>query len=404
MRAERDSGEYYDGQPQDDDSWSPDEYFSPEGIKGRWASDRDGDQADRGSRGGPAGGYDDRYGSDAGDSYGTGNGYDAGNGYGAGDGYGGDSYGDGPYGQDGYGPGGYADEDYGADDTPGETAAAQRGGRRRRADKGERGLRRLVSRRGEKEADIWPDDGVSDEDYWASVAADKPLPMAEADDATQVMSARPPASPGSRAGGMGTGLLGPAPRSAPPAGLDTDEEAPQRPTARPGSRESLGLPAAGTAQGSAPGGTGPRPQFGGASSAPGGRDSGPLGGAPTNTPGRGADIRPSAPTRPAAGIAQPLAPSSQPQPTVAQPGLGRANPAPSRPGMAQAGLGSAQTTAQPKFEPTSSRGAARQPGWQGGQSSQGSQGSQAEYGDGTEYMDRFGSGTRPGAAGSGYGA
>ena len=65
-----------------------------------------------------------------------GNGYDAADGYG-GDSYGGDSYGDSAYGQDGYGPGGYADENYRADDTPGEAAAARRGGRRRRADKGE---------------------------------------------------------------------------------------------------------------------------------------------------------------------------------------------------------------------------------------------------------------------------
>ena len=51
----------------------------------------------------------------------------------------------------------------------------ERGRRRRkdREDSGERtGIFRLRRDRGE---DIWPDDGISDEDYWASVAADRPL-------------------------------------------------------------------------------------------------------------------------------------------------------------------------------------------------------------------------------------
>ncbi len=51
----------------------------------------------------------------------------------------------------------------------------ERGRRRRRdrEDRGERtGILRLRRDRGE---DIWPDDGISDEDYWASVAADRPL-------------------------------------------------------------------------------------------------------------------------------------------------------------------------------------------------------------------------------------
>jgi serine/threonine protein kinase len=40
---------------------------------------------------------------------------------------------------------------------------------------GGRGRRLLLGRK--RDQDIWPDDGVSDEDYWASVASDRPLPM-----------------------------------------------------------------------------------------------------------------------------------------------------------------------------------------------------------------------------------
>src|SRR5215472_11952068 len=49
-------------QDQDDDTWSPDEYFSPEGIKGRWASGaRPGERPGAGGYGGRDGGagYDD---------------------------------------------------------------------------------------------------------------------------------------------------------------------------------------------------------------------------------------------------------------------------------------------------------------------------------------------------------
>ncbi|MBO0803120.1 MAG: hypothetical protein J2P25_08610, partial [Nocardiopsaceae bacterium] len=200
----------YDDYQQDDDAWSPDEYFSPEGVRGRWASDSSRPSAGRGGRyGSPGEDYD-------GDGYGPGAGYDTGGFDSGGFDSGEYAYGDYPDGYQDYGDDGYeADGD----------APARRGGRRRRtdkADKGERGLRRLV-RRGERDADIWPDDGVSDEEYWASVAADKPLPTAEPEDSTQVMTAKHAGSPlGSRAsagpgaaGRSGPGRLGPAPSSAP---------------------------------------------------------------------------------------------------------------------------------------------------------------------------------------------
>ncbi len=76
----------------------------------------------------------------------------------------------GGYGADEYATGAY-DLPEGADDD------RQERGRRRRKDREDRGERtgilpRLRRDRGE---DIWPDDGISDEDYWASVAADRPL-------------------------------------------------------------------------------------------------------------------------------------------------------------------------------------------------------------------------------------
>ena len=139
----------------EDENWSPGEYFSPEGIKGRWADgQRPGERpAARGRRGdsgrGDSGlGYQDRA---------DGAGYDD-------DGY------------NAYGPGGYGSDEYatGAYDLP-EGADEERG---------ERGSRLRIGRRDRGE-EIWPDDGVSDEDYWASVASDRPLnganPMHEAD-------------------------------------------------------------------------------------------------------------------------------------------------------------------------------------------------------------------------------
>ena len=128
------------------------EYFSPEGIKGRWA----GEQPD--GRAGGRGRRDDGRGDGA-------TGYDS---------YTGDfnaaDYGSDPgYGADEFATGAYDLPDGADDDRPDRS----RRRRRDREDRGERtGILRLRRDRGE---DIWPDDGISDEDYWASVAADRPL-------------------------------------------------------------------------------------------------------------------------------------------------------------------------------------------------------------------------------------
>jgi hypothetical protein len=50
-------------------------------------------------------------------------------------------------------------------------------------------IRRLRHNRGE---DIWPDDGISDEDYWASVVADRPLTLTRKDNRASAAADRPP--------------------------------------------------------------------------------------------------------------------------------------------------------------------------------------------------------------------
>jgi hypothetical protein len=150
----------------EDENWSPGEYFSPEGIKGRWADgQRPGERAAARGRRGDVGRGDSGRGDpgrgDSGQAYQdqAAAGYED-NGYG--------DYGTGGY-PSGYGTGEYATGAYdlpeGADEDRGE-----RGGRRRK----ERGSRLRLGRRDRGE-EIWPDDGVSDEDYWASVASDRPL-------------------------------------------------------------------------------------------------------------------------------------------------------------------------------------------------------------------------------------
>jgi hypothetical protein len=165
----------------EDENWSPGEYFSPEGIKGRWADgQRPGERpAARGRRGDSGRGDSGRGDSGRGDS-GRG---DSGPGYQ--DRAGGADYDDDGY--NGHGPGGYGTDEYatGAYELP-EGADEERGerGGRRRKERGERGSRLRLGRRDRGE-EIWPDDGVSDEDYWASVASDRPLnggnPALEAD-------------------------------------------------------------------------------------------------------------------------------------------------------------------------------------------------------------------------------
>jgi hypothetical protein len=302
-RAETDYDDYgYDYAPDDyqnDDNWSPDEYFSPEGIKGRWAAgappaDRPGDRgrhADGRGYAEPGAGYDD-YGSQRTP--------------GPGGGYGPDSYHD-AYGQDSgtgddaYGTGGY-DVPEGAEDDQSE-----RSGGRRRRDRGERGDRRRRLGRRDKGDDIWPDDGVSDEDYWASVTAERPLASASGAldaDPLQAADNRPLARPAGPAGAAG-------PVSA--AGSVS--------AARPA---SASRPAAESRTGS--GRLGPPPGLNGY---PSRRNSGPM---PRPVTGPNA-------ARPAAGLAQPAFPQQAP----IQPGAGPAGPP------------------QPSFHPTGSRGASRQP-------------------------------------------
>lgn len=193
-----------DAYQDEDDAWSPDEYFSPEGIKGRWAAG-----TRPGERSGVPGHSDDGYGYDdqgAGPQRARGaaaggnrGGYQPG-GYPR-DGYGPDGYGqDGSYGNDDfeagpdYGTGGYdLTEDDGGD------RAERGGGRRRRERGGDRGERRLRLGRRDRSPDIWPDDEVSDEDYWASVSADRPFHSAndalDADPSQAAAGARPMGRP-----------------------------------------------------------------------------------------------------------------------------------------------------------------------------------------------------------------
>src|ERR1700726_1701586 len=140
-------GYAHDAYQNEEDGWSPNEYFSPEGIKGRWA----GEQPE--GRAGGRGRRDDGRGE-------AGPGYDSyPDDYSSGPGYGADEFATGVY-----------DLPDGADE---DRSDRSRRRRRDREDRGERtGILRLRRDRGE---DIWPDDGISDEDYWASVAADRPL-------------------------------------------------------------------------------------------------------------------------------------------------------------------------------------------------------------------------------------
>src|SRR5580693_1936077 len=174
-----------DAYQDDDDAWSPDEYFSPEGIKGRWAA---------GTRPGERSGVPGRSVSGHGDD-----------GYGQDGSYGNDDFEAGPdYGTGGYDP---------TEDDGGDRAERGGGGRRRRERGGDRGERRLRLGRRDRSPDIWPDDEVSDEDYWASVSADRPFHSAndalDADPAKAAADARPMGRPAgaARHGGAGESRL-----------------------------------------------------------------------------------------------------------------------------------------------------------------------------------------------------
>ena len=201
-----------DSYQSEDDAWSPGEYFSPEGIKGRWAGEHPDGRA--GGRGRPDNGRGD-----------TGPGYDS-----YGDDFNVAEYGGGTpgYGDDEFASGAYDLPDGADEDRPDRS----RRRRRDREDRSERtGILRLRRDRGE---DIWPDDGISDEDYWASVASDRPLNGTDARpddlpassrpgmDASAVSpgqgwAARPPASAASSAAANAGRRDGLDPRRGPPA-------------------------------------------------------------------------------------------------------------------------------------------------------------------------------------------
>ncbi|HVT67286.1 MAG TPA: hypothetical protein VHF26_06025, partial [Trebonia sp.] len=167
-----------DGYANDEDNWSPGEYFSPEGIRGRRAGG--GPEGRSGNRGRRDGGRDADDFSDGldGSEYG---GYT-------------DDAKAGGYGADEYASGAY--------DLPEGTDAdrPERGRRKRSRDREDRGERTgILWLRRDRGEDIWPDDGISDEDYWASVAADRPL--SGADDAPEAHGSGPRPGAGSRGGG-----------------------------------------------------------------------------------------------------------------------------------------------------------------------------------------------------------
>jgi hypothetical protein len=346
-----------DGYQSEDDGWSPGEYFSPEGIKGKWAGQRpDGRAGGRGhrddGRGDPGADYDSYSGGFDGAAYGgagRGQGGERSRGADAPRGTGFPPVGDSPqdayagYGADEYSSGAY-DLPNGADEVRPERSRRWRRDREDRTDW--TGILRLRRDKGE---DIWPDDGISDEDYWASVSADQPLNGAEVpdpDDRRAPGAARRPGA-GPRAGAASTdspfgdqrgekprGVTG---RLGPPPGL-ADDYQPGGTSAGgglpggPGQPSGNGGPGFGwMSAGSAPArsGTGSTPTVGVTSSRPpasqngmrpasaGASSSGPNDWSPAARPGTGSGGFPEQP---------PARPSFQPsfQPNGYQPGSGPA--------------------------------------------------------------------------------
>jgi hypothetical protein len=349
----------------EDENWSPGEYFSPEGIKGRWADgQRPGERpAARGRRGDSGRGDMGRGDSGRGD---MGRG-DVGRGDpGRGDPARGDSgqgYQDrtgGGYDDDGYnghGPGGYGTDEYatGAYDLP-EGADEERGerGGRRRKERGERGSRLRIGRRDRGE-EIWPDDGVSDEDYWASVASDRPLsggnPALEADLPLPADS-RPKGRPVGRGSNDDMrAATGPRPGTAPRAAGDQRFGDDQR-----GGTGRLGPPPGLVGDYQPGGGVG---SSGGAS--PGGVNSGRAGSGPM------AGYAPTGGARPGTG------------PMAVRPGTG-----PISAWSSQAGYASPSATGpRPSFQPGSGSAAGRVTGGRPAAADRA-----ADWGERTERIDR----------------
>ncbi len=344
----------------DDDAWSPDEYFSPEGIKGRWAAG-----ARPGERSGVRGPRDDGYGYDdqgAGPQQARGA---AAGGYRGGyqpGGYPRDEYGPDGYGQDGsyenddyeagpdYGTGGYdLTQDDGGDRT-------ERGGGRRRRDRGdragERGERRLRLGRRDRSPDIWPDDEVSDEDYWASVSADRPFHSAndalDADPLQAAADRRPLGRP--------NGTAPVRPGGASESRLTADRPAPVDPRV-------AGEPRVASEQRTGSGRLGPPPGLSPAASAAG--QTGQNGYLPAGTaPGRHAAISASG------ANSGPMARSSSGP--MLRSGTG---PAPAPPAPQVYSAPPAAGLAQPTFQPNGARPASRPA-------------ERSDWGERTERMDR----------------
>ena len=353
-----------DAYADDDDAWSPDEYFSPEGIKGRWAAG-----ARPGERSGVPGHRDDGYGYDdqgagpqrARDAAAGGHrgGYQPG-GYPR-DGYGPDGYGqDGSYGNDDYeagpdnGTDGYDLTDDDGGDRSDRSDRAERGGGRRRRDRGgDRGERRLRLGRRDRSVDIWPDDEVSDEDYWASVSADRPFHSAnDALDAdpSQAADGRPMgrsrAAGAARRGGASESRL----TADRPLGADRGPGG-DRDRPLPADPRVAGEPRVASEQRTGSGRLGPPPGLSPRA------NSGPM---PRSSSGPMA--RSSSGPMPRAGTG--------PAPAPAAPQMYSAPPAhAASPGRPAAGL------AQPTFQPTGARAASRPP-------------ERPDWGERTERIDR----------------
>ncbi len=449
-QADSDYGDYNyaPGEYQQDDDWSPDEYFSPEGIKGRWAAG-----SRPGGRAGDRGRRDEEHGYGAGPQRGQAPRGQAGR-YGRDayqrDAYGQDAHGKDAHGQDdGYRTGEYATGGYEADSPsdgePGggrrrRTERSDRGDRTDGADRSDRGERRRLLGRRDRGDDIWPDDGVSDEDYWASVAADRPLastssaldadPMKAAGSrpmARQAGAARAagdsrldgrPAATESRFGSesrTGSGRLGPAPGTAgyPPGAQGAGAPGTRAPGA--GSRPLPGGSAGGANSGpiGRPGGANSGP-IGRANSGPigragGGPNSGPISRAPTGSspawPAAGSGPTGPTPTRSGAGpmpgrsggpaharsATGPTPTRSATGPHAARPaaGLAQQHMSPTMSGQAQPTV--AQPALSPSFQPNTGRGASRPPE----RTERPERPERLDWADRTERIDRVGAAGYP---------
>jgi hypothetical protein len=324
-------------QGQGDDAWSPGEYFSPEGIKGRWAGENPegrsggrGGRRDNGRGEGPAGydGYPDGFENSRTESPRR----DTGRGAPARDDSpraAGSSTGGYPaYGADEYASGAY-DLPEGADE---DRPAPSRRRRRDRDDRSERtGILRLRRDRGE---DIWPDDGISDEDYWASVAADRPLTEPGAPGGDDRANGGPGHRAAPRPGGPDS-RFGPGPGDRDPRG--------------PGQR---GSDQRGSDQRGAAGRLGPPPGLAGDHQAAAAR------------PGTGPNaIRPGTGSSPTVGVTvsrPPAGPGSTRSGSSGGPGTGSHAAWPGQPAQTQgrASGGFPQASARPSFQPASHQSSA----------------------------------------------